>query len=738
MKRWQIFLLLLVVAFIPYAAAIVGGKQLGPTEHIQTMVTADAPKPTYGWDVLQADGVLQFLPWRDLVFDSWKRGEAPILNPYQLAGQPLTANSQSGGFYPLHILFAFLPVTTGFKILLLGVLHLFIAGSGLYYFLRNIRVSETGSLIGAIAFALSQFMVAWAPLASVPTTVAWIPWILAGITCLNRKIGFFQVAAATAMMLYAGHLQFAFYGMFAAFVVWAWMTISERKAAAIIPLVGLTVGVAVAMPQLSLVLKNSATSHRRNVPTDEGYESYQKGVLLPFEALSMVHPKLLGDSLSNVEDLYGGKDEEDVKRILFPSGYWPLAVKTGANAAEAALWVSPVALMLALFGLMAKRAKDAVPISTAAPGFAVAVLGVLLAFGSPINRLLFFYFPGWSATGSPGRAHILIVLGLCILAAVGYDRLQAKNQGEKKWFALAGVPLLLLALGFNLVSTLGNLLGQDKGEALGIVITKSTQPLMAGVAVSALVATIVIALIVSRKLPKPELLVPALLALSLIGQQPLSGAPLHVPEIKVGGQERVAFPSQAWSLVSTPKASMPPNIASLARVHDLFGYDSILDAGFVNKLTEAVGSPFPPENGNLAMAKTSIPQTDETFERLRNLGVREPWFKDGRATNLTDSRIEGGTIEYDGYDHQIIKPNPGVTEVLIRDRFFEGMTTSTPGTSIENREGWRLIKTDGKQSEIRVDYPGRKNWIGVIIGMLILFAGYIFSIRKHEPDPPTA
>lgn len=728
MKRWHIFLILFVVAFLPYSAAIVTGQQLGPTEHIQTMIDPAAPKPEYGWDVLQADGVLQFLPWRDLVFDSWKKGEAPILNPYQLAGQPLTANSQSGGFYPLHVLFAFLPGTTGFKILLLGVLHLLIAGTGLFYFLRNLKVSESGAMIGAAAFALSQFMVAWAPLASVPSTVAWIPWILAGITCANRKIGFFQVATATAMMLYAGHLQFAFYGMFAAFAIWLWQAFMERKAAVLIPLVALFVGVAISMPQLGLVLKNSATSHRRNAPTADGYEHYQKGVLAPYEALSLINPKFLGDPLTKPSDL---------QEIGVPNGYWSMFVKQGANPAESALWISPIVLALAILALFVRRKKEG-ETSSIIPALAVTILGVLLAFGSPLNQLLFFYFPGWSATGSPGRAHILIVLGLCILGAIGYDRLESKNDGSKKWLAFALVPLVFLGIGFNVTNMLGGMLGQPGDDSLGKFIAFSTKPYLGQIGLSAIVATVALLAILSKKLPQIAALPAALIALTLIGQRPLSGKALEIPTLNLPAQQRMLFPSKGWSMVQTPQAAMPPNLPSLARVHDLFGYDSILDAGFVEKLTQAVGSPFPPENGNLAMAKSNIPQTKETFERLRQLGLQEPWTTDGKSANLTDTRIEGGTIEYDGYNHQTIKPTPGATEILIRDRFFEGMTTATPGTSVENRDGWRLIKTDGKQSEIRVDYPGRKNWIGVIIGMLILFAGYIFSIRKHEPNSPTA
>lgn len=725
MKRWQTLLLLLLVAFIPYSLAIFTGQQLGPTEHIQTMITPNAPKPDYGWDVLQADGVLQFLPWRDLVFDAWRHGEAPILNPYQLAGQPLTANSQSGGFYPLHVLFAFVPGSTGFKILLLGVLHLFIAGAGLFYFLRNLKVSETGAMVGATAFALSQFMVAWAPLASVPTTVAWIPWILAGLTCTNRRLGFFQTALATSMMLYAGHLQFAFYGMFAAFVVWAWTAFCERKPAVLLSLVALICGVAIASPQVGIVLKNSQTSHRKNVPTAEGYEAYKKGSLAAYEAIALVNPKLLGDpSVKNA----------DLSDPTVPNGYWSMFAKLGANPAECALWVSPIVLSLGFFGLFAKRKEGE---STLVPAVAILVLGVLLAFGSPLNQLLFFNFPGWSATGSPGRAHVLIVFALCVLGAIGFDRLSARSDGTKKWLALAGIPLLLLAIGFNITNMLGGMLSQD--ETLTKVISITTKPHMAGIALSALLSAVALLAIASKKMPSIAALPAIIVALTLLGQRPLTGKPLDVP-IETPNQERKVFPSQAWSMVTTPKATMPPNIASLARVHDLYGYDSILDAGFVQKLEQAAGSPFPPENGNFTFFHLKeAEQTEDVFRKLHHeMGVLAPWLPKGMGGALQDTRIEGGMIGHDGYDHQIIKPAPGVTEILIRDRYFPGMTTPTPNTTIEDKDGWRLIKTDGKQTEIRIDYPGRTNYVAVIIGMAVLIFGYAICFRKHEPNPAEA
>lgn len=736
MKRWQTLLLLFLVAFLPYSVALLTGQQLGPTEHIQTMVTPDAPKPNYGWDILQADGVLQFLPWRDLVFESWAKGEAPILNPYQLAGQPLTANSQSGGFYPLHILFAFVPASTGTKIILLGILHLFIAAGGTYLLLRNLKASQGASLIGATAFALSQFMVAWAPLASVPSTVAWIPLILAGIVSADIKKGFFLTSLATAMMLLAGHLQFAFYGLFAAFLMWIWVSFRDRKATALIPLVALGVGALVSYPQLSLVLKNSQTSHRKNIPTEEGYAGYSRGVITPYEALSFINPKLLGDPQVKTADF----NEPNI-----PTGYWSLITKLGANPAECALWISPIVLTLVFLGLGIKRRKESDD-STIVPGVLLAVLGVLLAFGSPLNKLLFFNAPGWSATGSPGRAHVLIVLGLCLLGAIGYDRLQAKNDGSKKWLAIALVPLLLLGIGFNVMNMLGGILGQPGDDTLAKVISATTKPHLPGIALSALLSSVVLLALLSKKLPSFAAIPAVLIALTLIGQRPLSGKPLEMPKLDIPAQDRTVFVSQEWNMARTPKAYMPPNMASLVRVHDLFGYDSILNAGFVNKLQTALGiSPAPQENGNMMFLRLKDGEAlgQDASSALSQMGVTQKDVAGGRffepptdsVIDLDDPTKPIATVDYDGYDHQLLSMQTGVKELLLRDRYFEGMTSPTPGVTIENKDGWRLIKTDGTQLVIRIDYPGRKNYLGVIIGIAILLLGYFFTTRKNEPNP---
>jgi hypothetical protein len=93
------------------------------------------------------------------------------------------------------------------------------------------------------------------------------------------------------------------------------------------------------------------------------------------------------------------------------------------------------------------------------PFFALlGLIALLMALGTPINRLLFFVIPGWAQTGSPARSLVIVAFCLSLLAAMGLEALlQQVQQGaagnkathHRHAAALLGVavPVLLAALG---------------------------------------------------------------------------------------------------------------------------------------------------------------------------------------------------------------------------------------------------------------------------------------------------
>ncbi|HZH97431.1 MAG TPA: hypothetical protein VEX38_00550, partial [Fimbriimonadaceae bacterium] len=95
LRRWWPLLFLALVCALPLWRALLLGEAIGPFDAIRQMAPWNGPGPSAPWDVLQADAVLQFHVWRDLVFSSWAAGQVPAWNPYVLGGTPLLANSQS-------------------------------------------------------------------------------------------------------------------------------------------------------------------------------------------------------------------------------------------------------------------------------------------------------------------------------------------------------------------------------------------------------------------------------------------------------------------------------------------------------------------------------------------------------------------------------------------------------------------------------------------------------------------
>jgi hypothetical protein len=715
MRRYGFVIILLIAAFIPFSGALIRGEQMGPTEHIQTMLTPDAPQPKYGWDVLQADSLLQFYPWRDLVFDSWRKGQIPVVNPYQLSSTPLLANSQSGALYPFHILFAFLPGTTALKMLLLGWLHAFIGAWGMFAWLRRLNATETGAIVAGVGFASSQFIAAWSPLASVTTTVAWIPCMFACICAPSSIRTSLSLALCSGMMLLGGHLQFCFYGLLASVLLMLFQLAKSKKAVALLPFAGLILGGIIAAPQLIPVLKYSQLSHRKNVPTEEGYQNFSKGAFAPFELVTLGSSAFTGDASVQTEEL-----ESPV-----PTGYWPAMVKPGANAAESAISTSAFTLV---FALLAWRVRGSVV------PLLVLILGGLMAFGSPFNRLLFFCFPGFSATGSPGRADVLIVLGICALAGLGISRLPEIRK-ERKWLLLCLVPILLYGIGFYALSFVGY--GDKNFDAIQALVKATTKPQL----IASVLQSLAEALFILIAIKKPSLdQGPRRLWLFFFATPffiVLSGKPIQVPNQEIESQDRVAFQSKSWNLYKTPRAFYPGNLASIARIHDVAGYDSLLDTNYVQKYGQQIGlAPFPPENGNLILfrgnararffeefAVSSVVLPDQTLPF--------PEFKRVTAVDENNESVDA-VIAEDAYDHQTITFPVGTREVLIRDRYLGGIEIEEGACTLEEKDGWRLVKCNGKADRATIRY--RMEGVFLLLGLpllaIVLISGAVLSFFR--------
>jgi hypothetical protein len=393
--------------------------------------------------------------------------------------------------------------------------------------------------------------------------------------------------------------------MMAAVAAGLWRAIQHKRPLGLaLSLAALGLGGAAALPQVGPVLNYSAFSHRRNVPTEEGFAAYQSGAIQPYELVGTVFPVLTGLPTQGIPV------DDQGNQI---SAYWPGYVKRGGNFAEGALGLGALAFG-ALFAFTRRSLERAGPI------LGVGLVGLLLALGSPLGKLLYFGFPGWSSTGSPGRAAVLFVLAGCVAAGVALAGARPK-PGVSGWVPVIAVALALAgSLGYvrSVASTLPAWIPNVSPELVPTVVAAVPMGLAL---VAALLA--VVALAPVKDAPRWLPLVGLAGALTWIGL--VRTTPKDQTDLRIEAAEGavVAFVNEPWDLLSAAPALVPPNLASLSRVRDISGYDSLLHRDLVARLNDANGQDSAPAaNGNIMFVKPSA-----SAAKLAALGVTEVWSR---------------------------------------------------------------------------------------------------------------
>jgi hypothetical protein len=167
----------------------------------------------------------QFYPYLVHAGRSLRAGGGLLWNPYQDCGQPFFGNSQTGLLYPLNVIFAALPREPA--LLVSVVVHLTIAGVGMYLLCRSLRLARPAALCGALAFQLgwaATNLAAWSPTHVAP--YAWLPvalWQTERVIRRPTLRGGLVLGLILAIQLLPGFPQTVFftYQLIALRVVWA-------------------------------------------------------------------------------------------------------------------------------------------------------------------------------------------------------------------------------------------------------------------------------------------------------------------------------------------------------------------------------------------------------------------------------------------------------------------------------------------------------------------------------------
>lgn len=114
---------------------------------------------------------------RKSLVDAYLNGDILLWFPYRFCGTPYLANIAKGCFHPFHILFFFFSFHLGFKLFIL--LSLWLAGYGMYAWLRLWKLQRLSALLSALGFMLSGILLGSIPNFCYFLSYVWIPAVFA-------------------------------------------------------------------------------------------------------------------------------------------------------------------------------------------------------------------------------------------------------------------------------------------------------------------------------------------------------------------------------------------------------------------------------------------------------------------------------------------------------------------------------------------------------------------------------
>ncbi|HEV8583014.1 MAG TPA: YfhO family protein, partial [Thermoanaerobaculia bacterium] len=149
------------------------------------------------------DVTYQVQPWLFFLRHELRAGRLPFWDPHQFSGSPYWSNGSGAPLFPLHLLFAALPLQIGW--ILLPWLRIVIGGCGAWMLARELGASRPAALLAAVIYPLSGMVTSFL-LFPMGNTHALAPWVILAVERLaNGRGGWIGLAVAGGLQLLGGH-----------------------------------------------------------------------------------------------------------------------------------------------------------------------------------------------------------------------------------------------------------------------------------------------------------------------------------------------------------------------------------------------------------------------------------------------------------------------------------------------------------------------------------------------------
>lgn len=353
-------------------------------------------------------------------FKAWKA--FPEWDPHIFGGMPYLANTSHGDtFYPTFLLRLIFPVHVGIS---LGfVIHIVLAGTFMFLFLRALRLTWGPAFVGGSAYMFTGQVISMVSpghdgklfvSALLPLTLMFLYQAVTRADW-RRYLAFGVVVGLT---LLSPHFQMTYYllmaaGFFWLFLVffdpgehapqarWPWWRHTALFAA------GLAVGFAFASIQLVPFVGYLPFTPRGEGGASRGWEHATSWAMPPEELLSTLWPAFSGNYRAPILENYWGRN--------------PFKLHSE--------YLGVVTLILATFGFKLEGRRRLAWFFTF-----LAIYGTLFALGgaTPFFYLPYYLLPGIKLTRAPSSIFVIVSFSVAALAALGTQALLAGHGGKRR------------------------------------------------------------------------------------------------------------------------------------------------------------------------------------------------------------------------------------------------------------------------------------------------------------------
>jgi len=405
-------------------------------------------KPLWtGGGLIGGDTYTYFFPQKQFFAERLHAGEFPLWNNRSGFGYPLIAESQTGAFYPPHLLiYPLLGVNDGYNTV--QILHYILAFAFTWLLARELGLKPCGAILAALIYVYGWFpprmCLEWAIIGG-----TWLPlslWWLERFLKTSHWRYLSGLSVTIGMQLLAGHFNLAFITlvllvmflglrlMFAREQLAENIATHRVKSAALI-FGFIAIGFGIAAAQLAPTWELKQLSQRQNIAEGPDFDP----------AYGHIPPLYLSQIVASWWFWYS----PDINLNQALSQLTFLSSPAATNHTEAHLYFGLVPLFILAAALISARHRASLLNRLTAMWLLLSVAGIVYATGLLVPFAQ--HLPGFGFFRGPARWGILAALGVGLIVGKAAGSV-LKNRSRAKWLILCTTVCVLTTVDLWYVS----------------------------------------------------------------------------------------------------------------------------------------------------------------------------------------------------------------------------------------------------------------------------------------------